>query len=111
MTKEEAKEIITMVMGAYPRLDLDEEKISVWFRFLIDKDYKTCLRNLIYHIENNPFPPSIADVLNNSELSKKDWERKRKLSELKEIERNKWVNDRGTLDGFENYWQQRKSEL
>jgi|SRR5690625_2803643 len=104
MNTKEMKQIIAMIKGAYPRLDFDTEKIKVWFMFLAGKPYKRCIKNLTYHIENNPFPPSIADVVNNKEVREIEKERVIERSRTLDAERNKWVDKHGTIDGFEQYW-------
>jgi len=104
VTNEEAGEIIDTILAAYPRTTFGAGQIKVWARFLKDKSYQQCLRNLTYHIENNPFPPSIAEVVNNKEVAKIEKEKVIERSRTLDAERNKWVDEHGTIDGFEQYW-------
>jgi hypothetical protein len=64
MTKEEATEILELLYVSYPNFNKHGMKNfnHIWLERLMEGDYKKTLRKTKDYCENNPYPPSFADV-------------------------------------------------
>lgn len=68
MTREEFKRLADAMKAAYPRYNLfgDKNSLSVWYEMLKDIDYPICSDALKQHLQSSVYPPTIADLRNNS---------------------------------------------
>lgn len=65
MTKDECREIITIIIGAYPNFLMGRTVETVyksWFRALKDSSYDETLKNLDRWIDENNTPPFIKNI-------------------------------------------------
>lgn len=65
MTKEECREVITIIIGAYPNFLMGRTVETVyksWFRALKDSSYDETLKNLDRWIDENNTPPFIKNI-------------------------------------------------
>lgn len=62
MDRNQVKEVFKIIAFAYPKFEVSSEKIDFWLRFLGDQDYASVMSKVEYHIKNNVFPPTIADL-------------------------------------------------
>lgn len=69
MKDEQAKELFTMIVVAYPNfLNIENKsytaknKVDLWKEELLLMDYERTKKKIKQHIRTNPFEPKIADV-------------------------------------------------
>lgn len=62
MTNEEVKRLFLIISNAYPSFEADDIKVAVWQEMLNDIPFKLALDNLRYHIQNQKFQPTIAEI-------------------------------------------------
>lgn len=62
MTRKEAAKLITTLAAAYPKFEVDEVKVTVWYEMLGDLDYSVIQAAAKKCILENIFPPSIAEI-------------------------------------------------
>ena len=63
MTREEFKNIVKAMRGAYTRCPVTTQQIfDEWYLLLADMDYKTVSRNLMKHIRSSKYAPTIAEL-------------------------------------------------
>ena len=62
MTKAEIAKILAVLAAAYPKFEVDDLKVQVWYEMLGDLDYATANMAVKKLILENTFPPSIAEV-------------------------------------------------
>lgn len=69
MEKKEAKELLSMILVAYPNFLNDDkkayttkDKIAFWDNELSDMDYKGAKNRLRSYIRESPYEPKISDV-------------------------------------------------
>lgn len=67
MTREEFKNIVKAMRGAYPNCPVTTQQIfDEWYMFLRDMDYQEVSFNLQRHIRKNKFAPTIAELRSES---------------------------------------------
>ncbi|WP_227396807.1 replicative helicase loader/inhibitor [Jeotgalibacillus aurantiacus] len=62
MTKRELLQLFKTIAHVYPSFDWDQGKIDVWHRMIKDQDYEATERVLDAYMQDNRFPPTIADL-------------------------------------------------
>ncbi|MEH7108607.1 replicative helicase loader/inhibitor [Bacillus sp. JJ1764] len=62
MTKEEALKIIHVIESTYPYIITKSETVQFWFQFCEVVDFDQVWTDLVQHIRNSPYPPSISDI-------------------------------------------------
>lgn len=62
MTKAEIAKILAVLAASYPKFEVDDLKVQVWYEMLGDLDYATANMAVKKLILENTFPPSIAEV-------------------------------------------------
>jgi hypothetical protein len=58
-------------MGAYPTFEPTPERLDIWSRLMADMDYGLAVKRLDKHAANNKFAPTIAEILNPEEATKR----------------------------------------
>lgn len=73
MDKVEVAELLKTIVMYYPNFKIDNfDKITnAWLRVLQNKDSYVVLENLAEHVENNVYPPVLANLLKGSDGSEK----------------------------------------
>lgn len=63
MTREEFKNIVKAIRGAYINSPINSQQVfDEWYMLLSDMDYLSVSKNLQRHIQKRSFPPTIADL-------------------------------------------------
>lgn len=63
MTREEFKNIVKGIRGAYTSCPIVTQKIfDLWYEMLKDMEYAEVSKNLEKHIKTNKFAPSISEL-------------------------------------------------
>lgn len=62
MNREQVKEVFKVIAFAYPRFEVNSDKIDFWHKFLADQDPAAVMKKAERHVMNNVFPPTIADL-------------------------------------------------
>ncbi len=63
MTREEFKNIVKAMRGAYTGCTVTTQQIfDEWYMMLADMDYKTVSKNLMKHIRTSKYAPTIAEL-------------------------------------------------
>ncbi|SEC18624.1 replicative helicase loader/inhibitor [Paenibacillus sp. GP183] len=62
MNKEQLIKLFLMMNSAYPNFVADEIKLAMWAEFMGDYPFEQAQINLINHIQNSPFIPTVADI-------------------------------------------------
>jgi len=62
MTKGEIAKILAVLAAAYPKFEVDDVKVQVWYEMLGDLEYSIVNIAIKKLIMQNTFPPSIAEV-------------------------------------------------
>jgi len=62
MTKAEIAKILAVLAASYPKFEVDDLKVQVWYEMLGDLDYATANMAVKKLILENTFAPSIAEV-------------------------------------------------
>ena len=62
MTKGEVAKLLAVLAAAYPKFEVDDVKVQVWYEMLGDLDYAVASMAVKKIIMQNTFPPSIAEV-------------------------------------------------
>lgn len=62
MTKKEVFELLKIVIDFYPREKVWQEKLDAWYDTLKNCDYQASLSKLKQYVQDNKYPPTIADV-------------------------------------------------
>lgn len=65
MNREQVKEVFKVIAFAYPRFEVNSDKIDFWLKFLTDQDPAVVMKKTERHVMNNVFPPTIADLREN----------------------------------------------
>ncbi|MBT26701.1 MAG: hypothetical protein CML60_09950 [Rhodobacteraceae bacterium] len=60
MNKAETKEVLGMLLGAFPRNGLDDDGIRIWSEALTEFDLKEAKKTASQFVQNDEFMPSIA---------------------------------------------------
>lgn len=73
MTKEEFAKIVNALRSNYQwMLESDEEVLS-WFTFLKNENYEDVRRGITRIILNNPKPPTVAEVMENTAAARREY--------------------------------------
>ena len=64
MTREETKKIVSMIVKAFPRFTIvqDKEGMDLWHECLSDIPYEDARECVIESIKTKEFPPAIAEI-------------------------------------------------
>jgi len=62
MTKGEVAKLLAVLAAAYPKFEVDEVKVQVWYEMLGDLEYSVANIAIKKLIMQNTFPPAIAEV-------------------------------------------------
>lgn len=63
MTREEFKNIVKAIRGAYPNSPINSQQVfDLWYEMLKDTDYVSVSENLKKHIRSNKFAPTVAEL-------------------------------------------------
>ncbi len=62
MDKQETAKILAVLAASYPRFEIDEVRVKVWYEMLKDYDYKAINHVVWEWIKEEAFPPSIAEI-------------------------------------------------
>lgn len=63
MTREEFKNIVKAIRGAYMNTAINSQQVfDEWYTLLRDMDYREVSVNLENHIKSSKFPPTIAEL-------------------------------------------------
>jgi hypothetical protein len=62
MTKGEVAKLLVVLAASYPRFEVDDVKVQVWYEMLGDLDYAVANMAVKKLIMQNTFPPAIAEV-------------------------------------------------
>ncbi|MCM3671067.1 hypothetical protein M3181_19080 [Mesobacillus maritimus] len=62
MEKHEFLILLRKIEAAYPHNKIGDETALMWRRACLEMDFHHVMGKLIAHIENNPYPPSIAEI-------------------------------------------------
>ena len=93
MKHNEIMELLKYIKGAYPRFDITENTIDVWYDFLSDQSLTKVMKRLQRHISESRFEPTISDLLPTRQEKEKE-------SFEMEIARNRWINNGGDPNEF-----------
>ena len=62
MTKGEVAKLLAVLAASYPKFEVDDLKVQIWYEMLGDLDYSVASLAVKKLIMQNTFPPTIADV-------------------------------------------------
>lgn len=62
MTKGEVAKLLAVLAAAYPKFEVDDVKVQVWYEMLGDLEYSVANIAIKKLIMQNTFPPAIAEV-------------------------------------------------
>ena len=62
MTKGEVAKLLAVLAASYPKFEVDDLKVQVWYEMLGDLDYAVASMAVKKIIMQNTFPPAIAEV-------------------------------------------------
>lgn len=62
MTKEETKELLTLIFTAYPNFEITKDRIDLWVDMLTDAVFDKAKANTEQHIKTSKYPPTIAEI-------------------------------------------------
>jgi len=62
MTKGEVAKLLVVLAASYPKFEVDDVKVQVWYEMLGDLDYAVASMAVKKIIMQNTFPPAIAEV-------------------------------------------------
>ena len=62
MKEAEVLKLLSVMVTAYPMVQLSDEMITLWTNMLVDVEYNTAAVNLAQHIKSSKYAPSIAEV-------------------------------------------------
>ena len=85
MKHSEVMTLLRYIKGAYPRFEMTEDAVDVWYDFLKDYPFETAREGLKKHIEESAFQPTISDI---KKLSRKDPEQYVDYEKLREETQN-----------------------
>ena len=106
MTPDETAKVLTVIHGAYPAHPIPEETVALWANAFAQTDYGMMRRALGRWIEDQSFPPTVADLNHQMRderarqareiqyTSRRDyWEQTVPISEGKQIARRAYIAD------------------
>lgn len=62
MNLKEIKEALSIIVDAYPTFQVTSSRVKLWLEQLSDIPSELAMGNLMDHIKNNKFPPTIFDL-------------------------------------------------
>lgn len=62
MVISEVSKLFAVLSAAYPRFDVDEVKLQLWYEMLKDIPYQLATLLVKKHICESPYPPVISDI-------------------------------------------------
>jgi hypothetical protein len=65
MNKKDIVELFKVIKLAYPNFEVYPEKANFWQKYLADQNPVEVMKKAEWHIKNNPYPPTIADLRDN----------------------------------------------
>lgn len=82
MNSDQAKEIINLVVAAYPKYaqkknEFDNPKLRVQtlHKKLMERDYSKSMDKVNSYIETSPYEPNLSDLLIEKEKPRVDWQK------------------------------------
>lgn len=96
MDKKHVAEICKIIAYSYHNVSFSKEKLEVWERLLRDQDFEKIMSNTTAYVKQNEFPPSVSQVINFNNQS-----RRPTRNTLEQIERKKELAEKQLeqLDG------------
>jgi hypothetical protein len=64
LTNVEVKKLFLIISNVYPSFEADDMKVAIWQEMLHDMPFQLALNNLRYHVQNQRFQPTIAEIRN-----------------------------------------------
>ncbi|WP_430171116.1 replicative helicase loader/inhibitor [Paenibacillus lautus] len=65
MNNKELLHLLSVVVTAYPIVQVSEEMETLWGKMLEDVSYDRAAQNLAQHIKKSSYPPAISDIRGN----------------------------------------------
>lgn len=62
MSRQEVKELLELIISLYPNIKLTREMANFWAECLEDITFEKAKTNLIKHVKQSRFAPTITDV-------------------------------------------------
>lgn len=66
MEKPEFLILVKTMKAVYPAMFSEKETIDIWYALLKDLDYQDAATGLGKHLATSPYPPTVADIRNNT---------------------------------------------
>ena len=66
MEKPEFLILVKTMKAVYPAMFSEKETIDIWYALLKDLDYQDAAAGLGKHLSTSPYPPTVADIRNNT---------------------------------------------
>ncbi|MGV2938903.1 hypothetical protein AB5I83_04880 [Mesobacillus sp. LC4] len=66
MTKLDTFKLLNLIENVYPLVTLKSDTVQRWMASCELMDYSLVFKKLALHIRENPYPPSLEDILVNS---------------------------------------------
>ncbi|PAD73691.1 replicative helicase loader/inhibitor [Paenibacillus campinasensis] len=66
MNNKELLHLLSVIVTAYPTVQVSEEMETLWRSMLQDVSYSKAAENLAQHIKTSRYPPTIADIRGNT---------------------------------------------
>jgi Loader and inhibitor of phage G40P len=70
MTKEQVYNLMCIIQEYYENFSIHQQKIDSWYKILKKYDENYLKKNLLRHIENEKFPPTVSDLVKKPEKQK-----------------------------------------
>ena len=62
MNRDQIKEVFKILAYAYPKFEVNSEKIDFWHKYLSDQNPAVVMKKAEKHVMTNSFPPTIAEL-------------------------------------------------
>ena len=62
MTKANVLELFKLIKSIYPNFEVTQEKINIWASVMKDMDFDRVMARAREHVQENKFPPTIAEI-------------------------------------------------
>lgn len=66
MEKPEFLILVKTMKAVYPAMFQERETVDIWYTLLKDLDYQDAAAGLGKHLSTSPYPPTVADIRNNT---------------------------------------------
>lgn len=66
MNQEKTVELMELITTYFERFQVSEQKFNAWYEILKDHEFESCRKNLIKHVKESSFVPTIADITKGS---------------------------------------------